>query len=73
METDCYLCGHFPSRFRIRSSTLLHIFTCVMGSFVVPGFCHSEPGSSFSIVSGYGLDDREIEVQSPTEEKEFFL
>jgi hypothetical protein len=33
----------------------------------------SEPGSSVSIVSGYGLDDRAIEVRSPTEAKEFFL
>jgi hypothetical protein len=34
-------------------------------------FC--EPGSSISIVSGYGLDDRAIEVPSPTEAKGFFL
>jgi hypothetical protein len=32
-----------------------------------------EPGSSDSIVSGYGLEDRAIEVQSPEEEKRFFL
>jgi hypothetical protein len=31
----------------------------------------SEPGSSVSIVSGYGLDDRAIEVQSPEEAKGF--
>jgi hypothetical protein len=30
-------------------------------------------GSSVSIVSGYGLDDREIEVRSPAEAKGFFL
>jgi hypothetical protein len=30
-------------------------------------------GSSVSIVSGYGLDDRAIEVRSPAEEKGFFL
>jgi hypothetical protein len=30
-----------------------------------------EPGSSGSIVSGYGLDDREIEVRSPAEAKGF--
>jgi hypothetical protein len=30
-----------------------------------------EPGSSVSIVSGYGLDDREIEVRSPAEVKDF--
>jgi hypothetical protein len=32
-----------------------------------------EPGSSVSIVSGYGLDDRMIEVRSPAEAKGFFL
>jgi hypothetical protein len=31
------------------------------------------PGSSSSIVSGYGLDDRAIEVRSPTEENGLFL
>jgi hypothetical protein len=31
----------------------------------------SEPGSSVSIVSGYGLDDRAIEVQSLAEAKGF--
>jgi hypothetical protein len=29
----------------------------------------SKPGSSASIVSGYGLDDRAIEVRSPAEAK----
>jgi hypothetical protein len=33
----------------------------------------SEPGSSDSIVSGYGLDDRAIEVRTPAEAKGFFL
>jgi hypothetical protein len=32
-----------------------------------------EPGSSVSTVSGYRLDDRAIEVRSPTEAKGFFL
>jgi hypothetical protein len=32
-----------------------------------------EPGSSVSIVSGYGLGDRAIEVRSPAEAKGFFL
>jgi hypothetical protein len=31
------------------------------------------PGSSGSIVSDYGLDDREIEVRSSAEAKGFFL
>jgi hypothetical protein len=30
-------------------------------------------GNSVSIVSGYGLDDRAIEVRSPAEAKGFFL
>jgi hypothetical protein len=30
-------------------------------------------GSSVSIVSDCGLDDRAIEVRSPAEEREFFL
>jgi hypothetical protein len=30
-----------------------------------------EPGSSVSIVSDYGLDDRAIEVRSPAQAKEF--
>jgi hypothetical protein len=30
-----------------------------------------EPGSSVSIVSDYGLDDREIGVRSPAEAKDF--
>jgi hypothetical protein len=31
-----------------------------------------EPGCSVSIVSGYGLDDRAIEVRSPAEAKGFY-
>jgi hypothetical protein len=33
----------------------------------------SEPGSSVSVVSGYSLDDRAIEVRSLAEAKGFFL
>jgi hypothetical protein len=32
-----------------------------------------KPGSSVSIVSGYGLDDWAIEIRSPVEAKGFFL
>jgi hypothetical protein len=32
-----------------------------------------EPGSSVNTVSGYGLDDRAIEVRFPAEAKGFFL
>jgi hypothetical protein len=37
------------------------------------GILICETGSSVSIVSGYGLDERAIEVRSPVEAKEFFL
>jgi hypothetical protein len=39
----------------------------------VSGSWLCEPGSSVSIVSGYGLDDRANEVRSPAEAKGFFL
>jgi hypothetical protein len=42
-------------------------------SFITWYILNGEPGSSGSIVSGYGLDDRTIEVQSPAEAKVFFL
>jgi hypothetical protein len=34
---------------------------------------YGEPESSVSTASGYGLDEREIDVRSPAEAKEFFL
>jgi hypothetical protein len=34
---------------------------------------HREPGSSVSIVSGYGLDDWAIKVRSLIEAKEFYF
>jgi hypothetical protein len=37
-------------------------------------FCHTcVPGSSVSIVSGYGLNDRANEVRSPAEARGYFL
>jgi hypothetical protein len=36
-------------------------------------FVERDLGSSVSIVSDYGLDDRVIQVRSPAEAKEFFL
>jgi hypothetical protein len=38
-----------------------------------PSGLFSEPGSSVSIVSGNGVDDRVIEVRSQAEAKGFFL
>jgi hypothetical protein len=37
------------------------------------GAFRGEPGSSVGIMSGYGLDNRAIEVRSPVEAKGFFL
>jgi hypothetical protein len=42
----------------------------ILINFVLIGLCES--GSSVSIVSGYGLDDRAIEVRSPVEARGFF-
>jgi hypothetical protein len=36
-------------------------------------YVSGEPGSSASVVSGHGLDDRAIEVRFPAEAKGFFL
>jgi len=41
----------------------VYFFTCLM----------SESGNSLSTVSGYGLDDRAIEVRFPVEAKRYFL
>jgi hypothetical protein len=44
-----------------------------LSRLIISAGCSCEPSSSVSIVSGYGLDDRAIEVQSPAEAKGFFL
>jgi hypothetical protein len=53
---------------RKRSSSFPHDFEIM---YRTSSLC--EPGSSVSIVSGYGLDDRAIEVRSPAEAKGFVL
>jgi hypothetical protein len=47
------------------------IVVCPLFSVLCCRVCES--GSSVSIVSGYGQDDRAIEVRSPAEAKESFL
>jgi hypothetical protein len=42
-----------------------------VGIDIIISSSSTEPGSSGSIVSGYELDDRAIEVQSPVEAKDF--
>jgi hypothetical protein len=39
--------------------------------YIIYIYIFGKPGSSVSIVSGFGLNDRAIEVQSPTEAKDF--
>jgi hypothetical protein len=58
------LCSRIVCSKPARSLELVHVFVLCMGR---------SRGSSVSIVSGYGLDDRAIEVRSPAEAKEFFL
>jgi hypothetical protein len=41
--------------------------------YMFVSLANSKPGSSGSIVSGYGLDDRAIGVRFPGETKGFFL
>jgi hypothetical protein len=52
------------------SPFLILIYFFSLAPFFSPLF---EPGSSVSIVSDYGLDNRAIEVRSPSEAKGFFL
>jgi hypothetical protein len=52
----------------IRSLTWFSVFCMMMQRSDV-----REPGSSDSIVSGYGLDHRAIEVRSLADAKGFFL
>jgi hypothetical protein len=60
--------GSFPLQsFTSLPRPVLFSISCI--PFVIIG----EPGSSVNIVSGYGLDDRSIEVRSPAEAKGFFL
>jgi hypothetical protein len=40
---------------------------------IVISACNCEPGSSVNTVSDYGLDDRAIEVRSPSEARGLFL
>jgi hypothetical protein len=49
-----------------------YFLSCCDQVICVNGKC-CEPGSSVSIMSDYGLDDRAIEVRSPAEVKGFFL
>jgi hypothetical protein len=61
--------------FRIKITVLWDIAPCglveVDRGFIRAYCLHGSRGSSVSIVSGYGLDDREIQVRSPAEAKNF--
>jgi hypothetical protein len=54
------------------SNALASSLAPVYGIFMITIYI-SEQRSSVSVVSGYGLDDRAMEVRSPAEEREFFV
>jgi hypothetical protein len=50
----------------------MYLLFCEQPSLILGNYGDMrEPGSSVSIVSDYGLDDRAIGVRSPAEEKDF--
>jgi hypothetical protein len=49
----------------------LLVDSLLLKNFVPYGIISGEPGSSGSIVSDYGLDDRAIGVRSPARAKDF--
>jgi hypothetical protein len=44
-----------------------------MRNFLTVYASDGEPGSSESVVSGYGLGNRAMEVRAPQRQKDFFL
>jgi hypothetical protein len=56
---------------KLKVASCCRYSVCSDFSTVIPHT--SKQGSSVSIVSGYELDDRAIEVRSPAEAKGFFL
>jgi hypothetical protein len=48
-----------------------HTGTCICSWIYTGTYKYGSRGSSVSIVSGYGLDDRAIEVRSPAGAKDF--
>jgi hypothetical protein len=58
----------FTRVYRTGSRSLLQPVIPILGKYLAT----CEPGSSVSIVSGYGLEDRETEVRFPAETKGFF-
>jgi hypothetical protein len=49
--------------FEVKSLFIIYIYltACLVANFKQPVWCNCEPGSSVSIVFGYGLDDRSID------------
>jgi hypothetical protein len=50
---------------------LLLTTTNIVAATTIYYYYHQEPGSSVSIVSGYGLDDRAIEIRPSAGAKDF--
>jgi hypothetical protein len=60
-----FIISYLVTQFDINFNVYFQLFLCSLQL--------SEPGSSVSTVSGYGLDDWAIEVRSPAEATGFFL
>jgi hypothetical protein len=67
-DTSVFCLVHLSYGLRLAPSIIdLHV------GFIFSSMHRCDPGSSVSIVSGFGLDDRAIEVRSPAEAKGCFL
>jgi hypothetical protein len=66
--------GHSTNKtshvFPARSARPANLIVCDLTVLII---LDREPGSSVSIMSGFGLDDQAIEIRSPAEAKGFFL
>jgi hypothetical protein len=71
-DSHSFLECHWIYYTRINSSLTSRLLDIVVQILIGKAIC-MEPGSSGSVVSGYGLDDRAIEVRSPAEAKQFFF
>jgi hypothetical protein len=65
--------SNYLTLYMLYTSYLLEALALLIPIYLAYEILKKEPGSSVSIASGYGLDDRENEVRSPAESKGSFL
>jgi hypothetical protein len=71
--TDVTFAGRDTARSRQSTLSCPNSLHSILILFSLPLLDPGEPGTSVSIVSGYGLDDQAIEVRFPAGAKDFFL